>query len=191
MVESLSVLTVDRRHALEEFLLRQAPPPVIPAERLSIGPHQEADLPGASFVRISLGSHEIAQVWCIDKRVARSPFPDAFHEIPSFIRSSTVKPNSQPTGNVTVVANYQRLADVPVSPTSLMFTTSNRNTTQSIAITAFDDTQAEGGEWIDISHRVNGGGFNNTPAEDFTFRLRDNDSYAHADGDSSVRARLR
>ena len=138
--------------------MRQAPPPVIPAERLSIGPHQEADLPGAFFVRISLGSHGIAQVWCIDKRVARSPFPDAFHEIPSFIRSSTVKPNSQPTGNVTVVANNQHLADVTVSPTSLTFTTSNRNTTQSIAITAFDDTQAEGGEWIDISHRVNGGG---------------------------------
>ena len=106
-------------------------------------------------------------------------------------RSYTVKPNSQSTGNVTVVANNQHLADVTVSPTSLTFTTSNRNTTQSIAITAFDDTQAEGGEWIDISHRVNGGGFNNTPAEDFTFRLRDNDSYAHAEGDSSVRARLR
>ncbi len=62
----------------------------------------------------------------------------------------TVALTSQPTGNVTITINAG--GQVRVSPTSLVFSTTNWNVPRVVTVTAVDDTAVEGNETITISH---------------------------------------
>lgn len=62
----------------------------------------------------------------------------------------TVRLNSQPTGPVTI--NLNSGTQVTVAPTSLVFTTLNWNTLQTVIVTAVDDAVAEGNHTGTIAH---------------------------------------
>jgi len=92
--------------------------------------------------------------------------------------SYTVVLQSQPTATVTITPSPD--SQVTVSPATLTFTASNWNTAQTVTVTAFDDSVAEGNHTGTITHsasssdsRYNGSG---VTIASVTVNLTDNDS---------------
>lgn len=58
----------------------------------------------------------------------------------------TVKLNSQPTGSVTIPLSSSRTGEGTISPSSLVFTTTNWNTLQTVTLTGVNDDVADGNQ---------------------------------------------
>ncbi len=93
--------------------------------------------------------------------------------------SFTIKLNSQPTGNVTINLSSNNTGEGTVSPASLVFTTVNWNTAQTVTVTGVDDFVADGnvGYTIVTAPAVSGDlGYNGQNPSDVTVTNNDNDA---------------
>ena len=89
----------------------------------------------------------------------------------------TVKLDSQPTASVTVTPSKTGSSDVTFAPASLTFSTSNWNVTQTVTVTAAQDSDAVD-DSATISHAVTGGdyGTHSVSAGPVTVTVRDDET---------------
>ena len=90
--------------------------------------------------------------------------------------SYTVVLSSQPTANVTV--NISPDSQVSVDKTSLIFTSANWNTAQTVTVTAVDDSVAEGNRTVTITHSVSSTDaiYNGISVDNVIAQITDNDT---------------
>ena len=74
----------------------------------------------------------------------------------------TVKLESQPTGTVTVMVRADS-GDVTVTPSRLIFTTGNWDSSQTVEVKALQDADAEQDAAIRLTHTASGGGYTARP----------------------------
>ena len=87
----------------------------------------------------------------------------------------TVVLDSEPTGTVTVSVNGHADSDLTVNPTTLTFTPSDWESTQTVTVSAADDTDAEDDSVI-LRHTVNGADYTGATATSVKVNVTDNDS---------------
>ena len=87
----------------------------------------------------------------------------------------TVKLDSQPTASVTVTPSKTGSGDVTFSPTSLTFLTSNWSATQTVTVTAADDSDAAD-DSATISHAVTGGDYGSVTAASVVVTVDDDET---------------
>lgn len=92
--------------------------------------------------------------------------------------SYTIKLNSEPTANTTVSLAFGSNIQINGgnSPVALTFTPGNWNTTQTVTVTAKDDTLLEGAHSDTIVHSFSGGGYGTVTVSDVTVTLTDNET---------------
>ena len=88
--------------------------------------------------------------------------------------SYTVKLNTQPSGNVTITPSSNN-TDVTVSPTSLIFTSSDWDTAQTVTVRAGQDADAAN-DSARVTHTVSGGGYGSVSASPVTVTVTDDDT---------------
>ncbi|MBF2760473.1 MAG: hypothetical protein ISN28_09425, partial [Ectothiorhodospiraceae bacterium AqS1] len=88
----------------------------------------------------------------------------------------TVELDTQPSANVTVNITQTGTtnADVTVSPTSLIFTTGNWDTAQTVTVNGADDTDGFN-DSATLQVKATGGGYDSVTAEEIVVTVRDND----------------
>ncbi len=87
----------------------------------------------------------------------------------------TVKLSIQPSGNVTVTPTSSDTSVATVSPASLIFTTSNWNTVQTVTVTGVDDS-SDGDRSTTITHTVTGADYASVSAASVVVTLTDDDN---------------
>jgi hypothetical protein len=87
----------------------------------------------------------------------------------------TVKLNTQPTGSVTVdITGAGGNNEVTIDKSSLVFTTENWNSAQTVMVTGVEDDDDQNGSTT-IGHTASGGGFAITQADNVQVTVTDND----------------
>ena len=79
-----------------------------------------------------------------------------------------------PSGTVTITVSPD--ADVSVSDTSLVFTTGDWSTPQTVTVTAVNDAIVEGSHTGTITHSASGGGYDSVSISDVVANVTDNDA---------------
>ena len=97
----------------------------------------------------------------------------------------TVELDTQPTGNVTIIPTSADSDAVSVSPASLVFTTANWNTAQTVSVTAREDLDATN-EMVSISHAVSGADYSSVIADSVQVTVNDNDTTAPIETDTTA-----
>ena len=87
----------------------------------------------------------------------------------------TVKLDSQPTASVTVTPSKTGSSDVTFAPASLTFTTLNWSATQTVTVTAADDSDAAD-DTATISHAVAGGDYGSVTAASVVVTVDDDET---------------
>ncbi len=87
----------------------------------------------------------------------------------------TVKLSIQPSGNVTVTPTSSDTSVATVSPASLIFTTANWNSVQTVTVTGVDDS-SDGERSTTISHTVTGADYASVSAASVVVTLTDDDN---------------
>ncbi len=85
----------------------------------------------------------------------------------------TVVLDTQPTSSVTITLTG---TEVTTSPTSLIFTTGNWATPQTVTVTAINDPVSEGDHLGSVSHVASNGGYTGVIIPDVTVNITDNDT---------------
>ena len=88
----------------------------------------------------------------------------------------SVKLESQPTGTVTVMVRGTS-GDISVSPSHLIFTTSNWDDAQMVEVKAGQDDDAEQDPVVTLTHVASGGGYSNVTSGTVTVTIIDDDTH--------------
>ena len=86
----------------------------------------------------------------------------------------SVELESQPTGTVTVMVRGAS-GDVSVSPSRLIFTTSNWDDAQMVEVKAGQDDDAEPDPAVTLTHVASGGGYSGVTSGTVTVTIDDDD----------------
>ena len=82
--------------------------------------------------------------------------------------------DNAPTGTVTITVSPD--SQVSVSTTTLVFTTGNWDSPQTVTVTGVNDAVVEGGHTGTISHSASGGGYDGAMIDDVVASITDNDT---------------
>ncbi len=85
--------------------------------------------------------------------------------------SYTVVLTGKPTAPVTITVSGHADPSVSVNPTSLMFTTMNWNTAQTVEVTAEEDTDTDS-ETVTLTHSASGGGYDSVSIDSVTVQVQ-------------------
>ncbi len=80
----------------------------------------------------------------------------------------------KPADTVTIIVSGYADPSVSVDSTSLMFTTSNWDTAQTVTVTAEQDTDSDS-ETVTLTHSASGGGYGSVSIDSVTVRVQDDD----------------
>ena len=87
----------------------------------------------------------------------------------------TVVLDAAPTGSVTVEPTVPSGTDVSAAPSSLTFTTTNWDQTQTVTVSAAEDDDAEDAAAVTIQHRVSGADYDSVTAPSVEVTIVEND----------------
>ena len=88
----------------------------------------------------------------------------------------TIVLGSKPTGSVIISFGVEPLVKVGINPATVLFTSSNWDTPQSVTVTALDDDALEGQHTGTISHSASGGGYDGAAIQEVVANITDNDA---------------
>ena len=105
----------------------------------------------------------------------------------------TVALIAEPTGSVAITIEWE--PQVSVSPATLVYTTADWDTPQTVTVSAVDDAFVEGAHTATIAHTIGGGGYDGAPVpsvvafitdDDATITLTESDGSTHVSEDGAT-----